>query len=225
MMTILNLLRRATRPVVLGTYWRLMNLRRGHSVESWNVGRSVKVGYKSVIRKGVEMGADVVLGDYSYVSGPRTYVESARIGKFCSIARQTVIGVGNHDHSLVTTHPFLISPEFGGIVSTRIAEPQRAAPVIGNDVWIGINSIVMRGVTIGDGAVVAANSVVTRDVPPYAIVGGVPARIIRYRFSPELIAGLQRICWWNWSESKLKERATDFHNPEEFIRKYGESNK
>lgn len=128
------------------------------------------------------MGSDIVIGDYSYVSGPRSYVESARIGKFCSIARQTVIGVGNHDHTMVTTHPFFLSPEHGDIVPTRRETPQRDAPIIGNDVWIGINSIVMGGVTIGDGAVVAANSVVTRDVLPCTIVGGAPARHLKDRF-------------------------------------------
>lgn len=193
-----------------------MNMKRNHDVASWNVGRHARIGYKAIVREGVEMGNDVALGDYSYISGPRTYVESARIGKFCSIARQTVIGVGNHDHSLVTTHPFIISPEFGGLIDKSIMVQQKPAPVIGNDVWIGINSIIMRGVSIGDGAVVAANSVVTRDVPPYAIVGGVPAKLIRFRFSDEVICALINIRWWDWPESKLKEFIHDFDSPEEF---------
>jgi len=209
------------RPVIMAAYWRLMNLRRRHTVQSWSVGRQARIGYRAIIRKGVEVGNDVVVGDYSYISGPRTYVESARIGKFCSIARQTVLGVGNHDHTLVSTHPFIIAPEFGGLISRRSAEVQRPAPVIGNDVWIGINSIIMRGVTIGDGAVVAANSVVTHDVPPYAIVGGVPARLIRLRFSDATIAALQRIRWWDWSEADLRDRAPAFRDPEEFVRRFG----
>jgi acetyltransferase-like isoleucine patch superfamily enzyme len=223
MNSIRTILRRIIRPIALAAYWRLMNIRRDHNVESWNVGVLAQIGRRSIVRRGVEIGSDVALGDYSYVSGPGTYVESAKIGKFCSIARQNVIGVGNHDHTIVTTHPFLISPEFGGIVSERRYEKQRAAPVIGHDVWIGMNCVVMRGVKIGDGAVIAANSVVTRDVPPYAIVGGAPARLIRYRFDPELIAGLLSVKWWDWSESDLRERVSHFQDTEEFVKRYAKN--
>lgn len=196
------LLRSFIGPIRSRVYWQVMNRMRETCVEGTGVSPKTCIGRRAIVRRGAEVYSDVTLGDFSYISGPRTYVESARIGKFCSIARQTVIGVGNH--SLVTTHPFLISPEFGGIVSARIAEQQRAAPVIGHDVWIGINSIVMRGVTIGDGAVVAANSVVTKNVDSYSI---------------------QRIHWWDWSESELRECVSDFDNQEEFIRKYGGRNK
>ncbi len=215
-----KLLRRIARPVFLGANWWAKNLLHNHSVESWSVGRHAKVGRKVIIRRGVEMGSDVVIGDYSYVSGPRTYVESARIGKFCSIARQTVIGVGNHDHTMVTTHPFFIDPEFGGIIEEPCEMAQRDAPVIGNDVWIGINSIVMRGVTIGDGAVVAANSVVTRDVPPYSIVGGAPARHLKERFSADIVRDLQSIRWWDWDDEKLRANAELFQETKAFVKKF-----
>lgn len=208
---------RMIRPIMLKWYWSLMNRRHHHNVKSWSVGRQARIGYKAIVREGVEIGNDVVLGDYSYISGPRTYVESARIGKFCSIARQTVIDVGNHDHSLVTTHPFIISPEFGELIDKSIMVQQKPAPIIGNDVWIGINSIVMRGVSIGDGAVIAANSVVTRDVPPYAIFGGVPAKLIRYRFSDEIVRALLQIRWWDWPSSKLRQNVRDFSAPESFV--------
>lgn len=217
---LVQLSRSLIRPVLLRGYWALMNWRFGHSVETWSVSRGAQIGRRAIVRRGVEMGSDVTLGDFSYVSGPRTYVESARIGKFCSIARQTVIGVGNHNVNAVTTHPFAISPEFGGLVSHRVIEPQRPAPVIGNDVWIGINSVIMRGVTIGDGAVVAANSVVTRDVSPYAIVGGSPARLIRFRFPEETINALQRIRWWDWSEQDLRQNASFFLDTEDFLRRF-----
>ena len=95
---------------------------------------------------------------------------------------------------------------------------QKAPPVIGNDVWIGMNAVIMRGVTVGDGAIVAANSVVTRDVPAFAVVGGVPAKVLRYRFTPEVIADLQEIRWWDWPSSKLKQFIADFGNPVEFCR-------
>ena len=211
------------RPPFLFVYWRLMNRLRGHKVQAWNVGRRARIGRKVIIRKGVEMGADVEIGDYSYISGPRTFVESTRIGKFCSIARQTVIGVGNHDHSLVTTHPFIISREFGGLVEKSVPSDQKPGPVIGNDVWIGINSIVMRGVTIGDGAVIAANSVVTRDVAPYVIAGGNPARPLRDRFPPETVEALMCIRWWDWSEEQLRERLPHFFDTPGFVAEFGAS--
>ncbi|MBL8481029.1 MAG: hypothetical protein JNJ60_02450 [Rhodocyclaceae bacterium] len=215
-----RMLRGIGRPLLLGAYWQAMNVLHGHQVQAWNVGRHVKIGSKVIVRRGVEIGSDVVIGDYSYVSGPRTYVESARIGKFCSIARQTVIGVGNHDHTLASTHPFFFSPEFGNIVTTRRESTQRAAPVIGNDVWIAVNAVVMRGVTIGHGAVVAANAVVTRDVPPYAIVGGAPARHLKDRFPPDIVADLLRIQWWDWTEDQLQAHADLFFDTEAFVRRF-----
>lgn len=213
--------RRFARPVILWAYWGLMNRRRTHMVEAWNVSPSARIGRCVIIRPGVEIYGDVTIGDYSYVSGPRSFVESARIGKFCSIARQTVLGVSNHDINAVTTHPFPLSPEYGGLVATRKTQAQCAAPVIGHDVWIGINSVILRGVTIGNGAVIAANSVVTRDVPPYAIVGGAPARVLRFRFPQETIDALQAIAWWDWDDATLRERASSFIDTPEFVRAFG----
>ena len=94
---------------------------------------------------------------------------------------------------------------------------QRRAPEIGHDVWIGISSVVMRGVTIGDGAVAAANSVVTKDVAPYTIVEGSPARVIKPRFAPDIAEAMQRIAWWNWDEATLRDRVETFGEPEEFV--------
>jgi acetyltransferase-like isoleucine patch superfamily enzyme len=197
-----------------------MNRRREHAVEAWNVGPKAHIGYRVIIRKGAEIGNDVFIDDYSYVSGPRSFIESARIGKFCSIARQTVLGVGNHDVNAVTTHPFPYASEFGGIVQNEIVVAQRPAPEIGHDVWIGINSIVMRGVKVGNGAVIAANTVVTRDVPAYAIVGGSPARILRYRFPEDMIAAIQSSAWWDWDEAKLRQHASAFRDSHAFIEKF-----
>lgn len=217
-----SLLNRLAHRPLTWLYWVVMNRVRRTHVEGSGVSRRARIGVHAIIRQGSEVGPDVVLGDYSYISGPRSYVEAARIGKFCSIARQVVIGPGDHDLAGVTTHPFRLSPDYGGLVETGTALEQKDPPVIGNDVWIGINAIVMRGVTIGDGAIVAANSVVTRDVPPYAIVGGVPAKFIRHRFPPEIVADLQKIRWWDWPESKLKQCIPDFDHPEEFTRRHRE---
>ena len=218
-------LRRLVGPLRSWVYWQIMNQVRDTRVEGMGVSPRARIGRRAIVRRGSEVGADVVLGDFSYISGPRSYVEAARIGKFCSIARQVVIGPGNHDLSGVTTHPFPVSPDCGGLATSAKQETQtqKAPPIIGNDVWIGMNAIIMRGVTIGDGAVVAANSVVTRDVEPYTIVGGVPARPLKRRFSPEIAESLQRRQWWDWPDRVLAERLEVFRAPESFAQKYGMS--
>ena len=104
------------------------------------------------------------------------------------------------------------------------SDPARSRPrtgiVVGNDVWIGHNAVVMGGVTLGDGAVVGAGAVVTHDVAPYEIVGGVPARHIGWRYAPEVIAAMERIRWWDWSHETLKERLRDFDDVERFCARY-----
>ena len=126
------------------------------------------------------------------------------IGKFCSIAAEVrfVMNGGSHPTTWLTTYPF---PIFGhGWESAMPASwPNRGNTVVGNDVWIGYGALIMPGITIGDGAIVATAAVVTKDVPPYAIVGGNPASILRYRFDLETIARLQRIRWWDWDADKI----------------------
>jgi len=197
-------------------YWVFSNYLHGHRVESDLVALKTKVGKKAIIRNGSEVGPLVIIGDYSYISGPRSYVEAAVIGKFCSIARQTVIGVSGHDYRLVTTHPFILDPWYD-LVPTRKSEEQKPIPVIGNDVWIGMNAVIHRGVNIGTGAVVASNAVVTRDVKPYSIVAGNPARHIKFRFSSDMIEKLLASEWWDWDEDRLREMSDSFFTPEDFI--------
>lgn len=198
-------------------YWRMMNRWRDHQVESSLVQFKAKLGRKVIVRRGSEVGNGVQIGDYSYISGPRAYVEAAVIGKFCSIARQTTIGASDHDHSIITTHPFVSSPLYG-LVDRPHETVQKPAPVIGHDVWIGMNAFIMRGVRVGHGAVIAANAVVTKDVPPYAIAGGNPARVIKYRFPQEVIDSLLRIQWWDWSDEKLRDNADLFGDVHGFVK-------
>lgn len=169
-----------------------------------------------MIRKNTEIGFDVSIGDYSYISGPINYIEAARIGKFCSIARQTVIGVSDHNYNWVTTHPIIVDKRYR-FISENEPEPQKAAPIIGNDVWIGINSIIQRGVEIGDGAVIAAGSIVTKNVEPYSIVGGVPAKHLKYRFTEKQIEALMKIKWWDWERERIKEESRYMYDIEMFI--------
>lgn len=126
-----------------------------------------------------------------------------RIGAFCSFAGGVQIFLGGeHRTDWVTTYPF---PAFWGDVAENVDgwAKTRGDVSIGNDVWIGTDALVMSGVRIGNGAVVGARAVVTKDVPPYAIVAGVPARVVRMRFDESTITRLEALSWWNWDDSKI----------------------
>lgn len=141
-------------------------------------------------------------GDYSY-TGHNTTIKYATIGKFCSISWNVSIGGADHDYTKLSTHPLAVLPNFGfvsGGVYTSYEEPLG----IGNDVWIGSSVEILRGVTIGDGAVIGAGSVVTKDIPPYAIAVGNPAKVIRYRFGDAIIERLLKIKWWDLNENVIR---------------------
>jgi chloramphenicol O-acetyltransferase type B len=127
------------------------------------------------------------------------------IGGFCSIADRVVVYLGgNHRPDWITTYPFSAFPDQWETAAGVEGHPATNGDVtIGNDVWIGSSATLMSGVTVGDGAVVGANSTVTRDVAPYAIVGGNPATLIRHRFAPDVIEELLRIAWWEWSDERI----------------------
>ncbi|WP_236582359.1 CatB-related O-acetyltransferase [Sphingobacterium spiritivorum] len=203
------------RRLALYLYWTYRNIKTGTKIFDKSLSSRSKIGKNVMIRGGGEISY-VEIGDYSYISGPRSYVEEAIIGKYCSIARQVVIGVSGHNYEWITTSPIITSPDYG-IVDRSVAEPQKDCPIIGNDVWIGMNTIVMRGVKIGDGAVIAAGSVVTSDILPYSIAGGIPAKHIKFRFKEDQIEELLKIKWWDWEESKIRDNADIFYDIERFI--------
>jgi len=130
-----------------------------------------------------------------------------KIGKYCSIAVQTVILLGrNHRKDLVTTYPFPAFPDLWPEAQLiPECENSKGDVIIGNDVWIGYGATILSGVTIGDGAVVGAQAVVTKDVAPYAVVVGNPAREVKKRFDDDTIANLLILKWWDWPEQKIKE--------------------
>ncbi len=129
------------------------------------------------------------------------------IGKFCSIAcgAKFLFNSANHTFASLSTYPFPIFFETWGFDVQQIATAwdNKGDIIIGNDVWIGYEAVILSGVTIGDGAIIGARAVVTKDVAPYTIVGGLPAKPIRKRFSEENIAKLLKLQWWNWSNEKI----------------------
>lgn len=152
------------------------------------------------------------ISDFSYV-GRNFTCWHAIIGKFCSISWNVSIGGANHDYHRITQHAFLYSSQFGILCSDQKAAYDRfnTKCEIGNDVWIGCNAVICRGVTIGDGAVIAAGAVVTKDVEPYTIVGGIPATIIKRRCSRTLADRIMKTEWWNLDPEIIKKHFNDFN--------------
>ena len=179
---------------------------------------------ETVYLKHVVTNPNIQIGDYTmyndFVHDPRQFEknnvlyhypingDTLRIGKFCSIAcgAKFLFASANHTQTSVSTYPFPIFFEewdldIGDVMS---AWDHKGDIVIGNDVWIGYEAVVMAGVTIGNGAIIGARAVVTKDVPPYTIVGGVPARKIRRRFSDNVIARLLELKWWDWPAEQIQ---------------------
>ena len=163
---------------------------------------------------------NVVVGDYTYYDDPEDSENFERnvlyhypfvgdklvIGKFCALARgvKFIMNGANHKLTGFSTYPFgIFGQGWEAAVPAPGDLPSRGDTVVGNDVWIGYDALVMPGVRIGNGAIVAARAVVVKDVPAYAVVGGNPAQVLKSRFPPETVAALERIAWWNWPVEKV----------------------
>jgi acetyltransferase-like isoleucine patch superfamily enzyme len=161
----------------------------------------------------VEIDPRVSIGLHTYGFGANTFLlfrddDRVEIGKYCSIAYGvTIIASGEHNYRAVANYPF--HARFLGDDEQDTFSKGRVS--IGNDVWIGANATVLSGVSVGHGAVIAAGAVVVDDVPPYAIVGGVPARVIKFRFAPEVIDRLLEIRWWDWDPEIVREKFEVFY--------------
>lgn len=181
--------------------------------------------FETVYLKSVITDPNIDVGDYTmyndFVSDPTQFEtnnvlyhypinhDKLIIGRFCSIAcgAKFLFTSANHTLKSLSTYPFPIFFEEWGLDKRHVASAwdNKGDIVIGNDVWIGYEAVVLSGVHVGDGAVIGARSVVTRDVPPYTIVGGVPAKEIRKRFDDATICKIQQIAWWNWRIEQIQQ--------------------
>lgn len=181
--------------------------------------RNSRFGNYNALARGV-VCVDSSLGDYSYLA-INSYVNTAVIGKFTCIGPDVKIGLGTHPtHTFVSVHPAFYAAEgrMGKTFADRNYFQEFHPTRIGNDVWIGANAIIKGGVTIGDGAIIAAGAVVTKDVKAYSIVGGVPAALIKMRFGEEEIGMLLQEKWWENDEAWFAAHVNDLHD----IKKFGE---
>lgn len=179
------------------------------------ISTNVEVDKTAYIYRGVK-AKHAKIGAYSYIAA-NTDIENAVIGKYCSIADHCRVGMSGHSLSYLSTSP--IFTQVVNALQERWIDKdvfeyksEVETTVLGNDVWVGSHVLINGGVTVGDGACIAAGAVVVKDVPPYAIVGGVPAKIIRYRFSEDVIAKLEEVKWWNFPEDILKEKIKLFQS-------------
>jgi phosphonate metabolism protein (transferase hexapeptide repeat family) len=177
-------------------------------LKSCRLGRYAAIGERVILR-------EVSVGDYSYFERHAEAIYTT-IGKFCSIAANSRINALEHPLERLTMHKVSYRPNeyfrYLGVDEAFRQRRQGKRVVIGNDVWIGHGAVVMPGVSVGNGAAIGANAVVTRDVGAYTIAVGSPARVLRPRFAPEIAARIEALCWWDWPQERLFEAVPDMQS-------------
>lgn len=197
--------------------------------ETPTINKSAQI-YNSYLGAWTEIGprvllVDSLINDYTYLMD-EVNIHYTEMGKFCSIASHTCINPGNHPVWRATQHHITYRSgsydiDTGTELDEEIFEWRRSKRAkIGHDVWIGHGATIMPGITIGNGAVIGSGSVVTKDVPAYSIYAGVPAKLIRYRFEPEVISKLEAIAWWNWPRNAIAAGLEDMKHMDLFLEKY-----
>lgn len=178
-----------------------------------------RIGAKNYL-KNVKMGIFTIMGE-------KNEFAQAKIGKYCSIGSNVKLISSNHPLNFVSTHHiFYNSAEHSQTFNKdcefkeTVTDENGLCLDVGNDVWIGDNVIIKGGIHIGNGAVIGMGAVVTKDVPPYAIAAGNPAKVIRYRFDENTVLELQKLKWWDWPKEKVEKYAHLFSNPPELIEEY-----
>ncbi len=180
---------------------------------------------QTIYLKNVISNPNIIIGEYTmyndFVNDPTLFeknnvlyhypinYDKLIIGKFCSIAcgARFLFNSANHSLSSLSSYPFPLFYEEWGLQRENVADAwhNKGDIIIGNDVWIGYEAVILAGVTIGDGAIIGTRAIVTKDVPPYTIVGGIPAKAIRKRYSDKVISELLHIKWWNWEKQKISK--------------------
>jgi acetyltransferase-like isoleucine patch superfamily enzyme len=179
-------------------------------ISTTKLSKDIVLGERVHLYDNVAVGKSCSIGDYSYIN-PNSFIDDQTvIGKYCSISRNVIIGIGNHNIDGITTHPIGYSKYWNDRIVREIKSMQKT--VIGNDVWIGAGAIILNGITIGDGAVVGAGAVVTKNVEPYSVVVGVPAKHIKTR-APECKHYINN--WWDLPINEVKELMSKYCFEEE----------
>lgn len=210
------------KPERLITIIRHYNINKGYKKTHVSVGFNTQIANSS-LNEYVWIGDNCKLnnckiGRHTYM-GAGSSASNTTIGAFCSISFNVKIGLGIHPSNFISTHPAFYSNNkpFKTFADKNYVK-ECGNITIGNDVLIGTNATIMYGVKIGNGAIITNNAVVTNDIPPYSIVGGIPAKLIKYRFDRQTIEQIQESEWWNWDEKKLSMNYIKFHNILEFTK-------
>ena len=174
----------------------IFNILFRKNIYSSNVDFRANIGTNTVVNINTSVDRNCIIGKYTYI-GRYCSITKTKIGNYCSIADNVFIGQGEHDFSKPSTNVIFVENDYEDMTKKPC--------IIENDVWIGSNANVLRGVTIGNGAVIGAGAIVTKDVPPFAIVVGAPARVLKFRFEDDKIKEIEKTKWWDYDKEIAKK--------------------